>query len=122
MKSRFERFAWLFAAWTLLVFSLVEGVAAQSPRPPISPWLSMFQSNRGNVLDNYHAYVAPQLHAQQEFSQQQTQNKDLQRQIDKALNPPKARPAGGGTNAGYRQYLHYYNGLPQGGPPYHGKR
>ena len=122
MKPRFERFTWLIAVSTILVFSFVEGAAAQSPRPAISPWLSLFQNNRGNPLDSYHTFVAPQILAQQEFSQQQTQNRDLQRQIDKVLNPPKARPTGGGTGAGYRQYLHYYNGLPQGGPPYHGKR
>jgi len=122
MKSGMKRFVGWGAASAVMVLFLVEGAAAQV-RPPLSPWLGINNYSRGNILDNYHTYVAPQIQAQEEFSRQQSQQKDLQRQIDKALNPPKKRPSYGSNNgAGFRQYLHYYNGLPQGGPPYQGKR
>ena len=122
MKAQCTRFLRLAAAGAVLVLFLVEGASAQLP-PRLSPWLGINNDPRGNILDNYHTYVAPQIQAQQEFARQQAQQKDLQRQIDKVLNPPKKRPAyASGSGAGYRQYLHYYNGLPQGGPPYHGKR
>ena len=122
MKTPCKRFVGWVAVSAILVLFLVEGATAQI-RSPFSPWLGMNNDPRGNILDNYHTYVAPQIQAQQELTRQQAQQKDLQRQIDKALNPPKKRPGYGPSNgAGYRQYLHYYNGLPQGGPPYQGKR
>ncbi len=120
--------------WTLglcmLVVVLISNTASAQTRPALSPWLSLFNDNRGGVLDNYHTFVAPQIQVQREFAQQeqqiqqqQTQQKKIEGQIDKALNAPKKRPSySPGNGAGYRQYLHYYSGLPQGGPPYHGKR
>jgi len=128
MKPQGKYFIWLFGLCVVVV-AMSESVSAQT-RPPISPWLSMFNNSRGNVLDNYHTYVMPQMQIQQEFAQQerqmrqqQMQQRSLEGQIDKVLNPPKKRPSYSSSNgAGYRQYLHYYKGLPQGGPPYHGKR
>jgi hypothetical protein len=112
----------LLLGFAVFVVGTVQSVSAQL-QPPLSPWLNLFNNSRGNVLDNYHTYVAPQIQAQQDFATQQSQQKDLQRQIDKALNAPKKRPSyAPGNGAGYRQYLHYYSGLSQGGPPYHGKR
>ena len=129
MKSQYHRFTWLFALGVLVVTMTAESVSSQT-RPPISPWLSLFNNNRGNVLDNYHTYVMPQMQVQKEFEQQgqqlrqqQTQQRNLEGQIDKVLNAPKKRPSySPASGAGYRQHLHYYKGLPQGGPPYHGKR
>ena len=122
MKTQCKRFVGWVAVSAVLLLLLVEGATAQT-RSPFSPWLGMNNDPRRNVLDNYHTYVAPQIQAQQEFARQQSQQKDLQRQIDKALNPPKKRPSYGPSGgAGYRQYSHYYSGLPQGGPPYQGKR
>ena len=130
MESQNKHFAWLLGLCIIVVAATTESVSAQQARPPISPWLSLFNENRGGILDNYHTFVAPQLQMQQEFAQQgrqlqqqQAQQRDLQGQIDKVLNPPKKRPSYSSSNgAGYRQYLHYYSGLPQGGPPYQGKR
>ena len=122
MKSRWERFVGLLGLCVVAVVASTESASAQYS-PPLSPWLSMYNQNRGGILDNYHTFVMPQFEAQKEFAQQQSQQKDMQRQIDQILNPPKKRPSftsSGG--AGYRQHLHYYRGLPQGGPPYHGKR
>jgi len=129
MKSRFARFHWLVGLGMMMIVVSAQSVSAQN-RPPISPWLSLFNDNRGGVLDNYHTFVAPQLQLQKDFAQQerqiqqqQTQQRNLEGQISKALNPPKKRMSYSASNgAGYRQYLHYYNGLPQGGPPYQGKR
>ena len=129
MRSQCEPFAWLFGLCIIAVIAMVESASAQT-RPPISPWLSLFNENRGSILDNYHTFVAPQLQLQKDFAQQerqmqqqQTQQRDLEGKISKVLNPPKKRPSYSASNgAGYRQYLHYYNGLPQGGPPFHGKR
>ena len=130
MKSQNKRFAWLFGLCIVVVIATAESISAQT-RPPLSPWLYLFNQNRSGIgLDNYHTYVAPQLQIQQEFAQQgrqiqqqQAQQRNLEGQIDKVLNAPKKRPSYSSSNgAGYRQYLHYYGGLPQGGPPYHGKR
>ena len=122
MKIRMKRFLGMVVACAASVLFLAPESTAQT-KPAISPWLSMFNDNRGGVLDNYHTFVAPQLQMQKEFAQQERQMQQQQAQINKALNPPKKRMGYSPSNgAGYRQYLHYYSGLPQGGPPYQGKR
>ena len=131
MKSQRERFSCLVVVSAALLLSLFEAAMAQSPHPPLSPWLDMFRENRsGSGLSNYHTFVAPRLQLQRELSQQerqlqqqQAQQRDMQGQLDQALNSPKKRPSySPASGAGYRQYLQYYKGLPQGGPPYHGRR
>lgn len=88
-------------------------VSAQLP-PPISPWLSMFNNNRG-PLGNYHTYVMPQQQAQQQAQQQQaqirtqgTQQQMLQGEVDQVLNQPKTAGSKSRAVAGYGQYSHYY--------------
>jgi len=128
MKTQKRHFCRLFGFCLLAVVLMTQEASAQSP--PLSPWLSLFNDNRGNILDNYHTFVAPQIQMQKDFAQQEQQiqrqqagQKSLESQLDKALNAPKKRASfAPGNGAGYRQYLHYYKGLPQGGPPYHGKR
>lgn len=106
--------------------------ASAQTQPPISPWLSMFNYNRGNPLSNYHTYVVPQQQAIQTFQTQErqiqtqgrqiqaqaAQQRSLQGEVDGVLGPPrKVGSIGGARGPGYRQYLHYYQGLPQGGVP-----
>ncbi len=114
------------------VLLFIASTASAQTRPALSPWLSLYNNNRGGVLDNYHTFVAPQMQIQKDFQQQgqqiqrqQTEQRTLEDQINKTLNAPKKRASYSPQNgAGYRQYLHYYDAksLPQGGPPYHGKR
>ena len=122
MKFQWKPFALLFGLCAIAVVATAERASAQS-RPPLSPWLSLFNENRGGILPNYQTFVVPQMQVQREFAQQERQIQQQQAQINKALNAPKNRPSySPSRGAGYRQYLHYYQGLPQGGPPYQGKR
>ncbi len=106
-------------------------VSAQT-QPPISPLLSMFNYNRGGAQSNYHAFVVPQQKAIQTFQAQErqiqsqgrqiqaqsAQQRSLQDEVGGVLNAPRqVGSIGGAKGAGYRQYLHYYQGLPQGGVP-----
>lgn len=108
--------------------------SAQSA-PTLSPWLSMFNNNRGGVLSNYHEFVRPRQEMYQAYQQQQqqlnrqnTQQRALQGEMNQLLNdgstdrilaePRQTKSIGGMQGAGFRQYLHYYQGgMPQGGVP-----
>jgi hypothetical protein len=116
----------LIAAMMFFVVAFVNLSAAQS-RPTISPWLQM-QNSRSGSLSNYQAFVRPQMdmlkELQNQSNQLQSQSNLLQsqdakqRDISQSLEAPKLRPAMSGSQpAGFRQYLHYYQGLPQGGVP-----
>lgn len=129
----------LFGFLGLAVFCLVgvSEVSAQSAQsnPALSPWLSMFNNNRGGVLSNYHEYVKPRQEMykayqeqQQQLNRQGGQQRQLQGEMNQLLNdgstnrilnePRRVKSIGGMQGAGYRQYLHYYQGgLPQGGVP-----
>lgn len=112
--------------WSLMVFCLltafyaVEAGAQSSLPPPISPWISMFNYNRGGALSNYHTFVVPQQRAAQEFQAQERQiqaqgarQQQLQGEVDKVLNQPrKTINFGSRQPSGYGQYMHYYqNGV-----------
>ncbi|MDR1483595.1 MAG: hypothetical protein LBT09_02100 [Planctomycetaceae bacterium] len=89
-------------------------------RSSISPWLSM-HNNRSGSLPNYQAFVRPQMDMLREIQSQSNQlkNQDArQHDMKQLLETPRVRPSLSGSQpAGFRQYLHYYQGLPQGGVP-----
>ncbi|MDR1054064.1 MAG: hypothetical protein LBL39_07800, partial [Planctomycetaceae bacterium] len=89
-------------------------------RPAISPWLSLY-NNRSGSLPNYQAFVRPQMDMMKELQDQSDQLKlqgKKQRAFENVLEAPRLRPSLSGSQpAGFRQYLHYYQGLPQGGVP-----
>lgn len=101
------------------VFWFAEQAAAQY-RPPLSPWLSLFNDNRGGVLSNYHTFVLPRQQIIQEFQTQErqiqsqaAQQQQLQGEVDKVLiQPRKTQSLGGNRAAGFGQHLHYYQGIP----------
>lgn len=94
--------------------------ASAQYQPTISPWLSMFNNNRGGALSNYHTFVKPQQMAIQEFQTQErqirsqaAQQQQLQGEVDKILTAPrKSQSIGGMHTSGYGQHLHYYQGIP----------
>ncbi|MDR2169991.1 MAG: hypothetical protein LBP59_07615 [Planctomycetaceae bacterium] len=94
--------------------------AQTTTRPTISPWLSMF-NNRSGSLPNYQAFVRPQMDVLRELQNQSDQLKiqdAKQRSLTQTLEAPRLKPSLSGSQpAGFRQYLHYYQGLPQGGVP-----
>jgi hypothetical protein len=89
-------------------------------RPSLSPWLQM-QNSRSGSLSNYQAFVRPQMDMLKELQNQSSQLKfqdARQRDMSQILEAPRVRPSLSGSQpAGFRQYLHYYQGLPQGGVP-----
>ncbi len=129
-------------SFVVLCFFVVDEISAQTlpaqPRPTISPWLSMFNNNRNGVLSNYHEFVRPRQeiykayeNQQRQIQQQTAQQRVMQQEIrsEAALlndsssqrilaEPRRTKSIGGMQGAGFRQYLHYYQGgLPQGGVP-----
>ncbi|MCL2742501.1 MAG: hypothetical protein FWE67_01470 [Planctomycetaceae bacterium] len=99
----------------VFIILLSNTVSAQLP-PPISPWMNMFQSSRGNPLGNYHTYVKPQMNMMNEFraqgaaiQRQSAQGRQLSDSVDKVLDMPRKRPSiGGQRGAGFGQHIHYY--------------
>ncbi|MDR0337914.1 MAG: hypothetical protein LBI18_12570 [Planctomycetaceae bacterium] len=103
--------------------------------PALSPWLSLFNNNRGGVLDNYNEFVKPKqdmFRALQDqgtqLRQQDIRQRTMQSSMNQLLNdgttdrilsePRQTRSIGGMNGAGFRQYLHYYQGgVQQGGVP-----
>ncbi|MDR2642941.1 MAG: hypothetical protein LBC74_09120 [Planctomycetaceae bacterium] len=110
----------LIAMTIFLTAAFINLSEAQSSRPSISPWLSMY-NNRSGSLPNYQAFVRPQMDLLKELQNQSNQikNQDArQRNMSQILEAPHYRPSlTGNQPAGFRQYLHYYQGLPQGGVP-----
>ncbi|MGL4594278.1 MAG: hypothetical protein ACRCUY_06070 [Thermoguttaceae bacterium] len=123
-------------------FFHVHPVLAQLP-PALSPWLQLNNFNPGGLLDNYHTFVQPLQQSQSNFQQQNQQLQQLEYQARQSqapssqllqggagfggvgsetlLNAPrKSQSIGGAKGAGFNQYLHYYQGLPQGGVPKYG--
>lgn len=129
----------LFGFLGLAVFCLVgvSEVSAQSAQsnPALSPWLSMFNNNRGGTLSNYHEFVRPRQeiyqayqNQQRQIQQQNSQQRMMQTEMNQLLNdgttdrilnePRQTKSIGGMQGAGYRQYMHYYQGgMPRGGVP-----
>jgi hypothetical protein len=105
------------AMFFVLVFANLS--TAQS-RPTISPWLQM-QNSRSGSLSNYQAFVRPQMDMMRELQNQSNQlqyQNTRQQNMSQMLEAPQLRPTVSGNQpAGFRQYLHYYQGLPQGGVP-----
>ncbi len=118
----------------VLAMLCTASLSAQGPPPAISPWLSMFNNNRGGALSNYHTFVQPQQRAIQAIQTQGQQIHQLQSQAQQfqasggpqrslrdggrvLAAPRQVGSIGGMRGAGFRQYLHYYQGLPQGGVP-----
>jgi hypothetical protein len=101
----------------------------------LSPWLSLFNNNRGGVLDNYNEFVKPKqdmLRTLQDqgnqLRQQGMRQQTMQGSMNQLLNdgstdrilaePRQIKSIGGMNGAGFRQYLHYYQGgVQQGGVP-----
>jgi len=109
-----------------LVLAAVE-VQAQGPArytPPAGPTLprelNYFRRDIG-VLDQYNAFVYPQLQMnnqlQQLAAQQQLNYRRTQRQINelKEVRPSEASPTGVGAT--FMNYGHYYNLRPRGAAP-----
>lgn len=113
--------AFLFVPFAVLSLGLLLQVEARAQLPPpISPWLNMFNNNRGNPLSNYHTYVRPEQQIIKEFQsqerqirQQATQQQQLTGDVDKVLNMPRKKPSmGSARGAGFGQHMHYYQNLP----------
>ncbi|MDR1963250.1 MAG: hypothetical protein LBQ50_05685 [Planctomycetaceae bacterium] len=118
-----------------VVVSVYSGNVHGQSSPALSPWLSLFNNNRNGILDNYNEFVKPKqdmLRALQDqgnqLRQQGTQQQNLQGSMNQLLNdgstervlaePRQTRSLGGSNGAGFRQYMHYYQGgLQQGGVP-----
>lgn len=113
--------AFLFVLFTILLAGQMfqSEVKAQLP-PPISPWLNMFNNNRGNPLSNYHTYVRPEQQIIREFQsqekqirQQASQQQQLSGEMDKVLDMPRKKPSmGSSRGAGFGQHMHYYQNIP----------
>ena len=125
-------FLFIVAAFSLYA----EKVSAQATaQPALSPWLSMFNNNRGGVLSNYHEFVKPRQdmyqayqNQQQQIRRQDVQQRTIQTEMKQLLNdgstdrilnePRRTKSIGGMQGAGFRQYQHYYQGgMPRGGVP-----
>ncbi|MDR1479817.1 MAG: hypothetical protein LBJ00_12865 [Planctomycetaceae bacterium] len=107
-------------ALAVLFVGIFANLSEAQTRPTISPWLSMF-NNRSGSLPNYQAFVRPQMDVLKELQSQSDQlksQKNQQNNLLHVLEAPGLRPTISGSQpAGFRQYLHYYQGLPQGGVP-----
>src|SRR5688572_332479 len=124
LKSRLARTRWaLGASLGCLVLAGIGRVEAQGPGryyPPAGPTLprelSYFRRDVG-LLDQYNAFVYPQLQMnnqlQQLASQQQAFSRSAQRQINdlKDVRPSSAAPTG--TGATFMNYGHYYSLQPR---------
>jgi hypothetical protein len=109
----------------LLVVCFVWGFASEATaqnRSAFSPWLGM-QNSRSGSLPNYQAFVRPQMDMLKELQDQSTmlkQQDSIQKDMSRILEAPREKPSMSGSQpSGFRQYLHYYQGLPQGGVPYY---
>jgi hypothetical protein len=127
-----KKIVFLFAA---ALFSIYAANVSGQSSPALSPWLSLFNNNRGGVLDNYNEFVKPKqdmLRSLQDqgsqIRQQGSQQQALQGSMNQLLNdgstdrvlaePRLTKSIGGMNGAGFRQYMHYYqNGVQQGGVP-----
>ncbi|MDR2440957.1 MAG: hypothetical protein LBE12_16480 [Planctomycetaceae bacterium] len=105
------------------------------PSPALSPWLSLFNNNRSGVLDNYNEFVKPKqdiLRSMQnqgnQLRLQESRQQTMQGAMNQLLNdgstsrvlaePRQTKSIGGMNGAGFRQYLHYYQGgVQHGGVP-----
>ncbi|MDR2754367.1 MAG: hypothetical protein LBC20_01550 [Planctomycetaceae bacterium] len=103
--------------------------------PALSPWLSLFNDNRSGILDNYNEFVKPKqemLRSLQDqgsqLRQQEMRQQTMQGAMNQLLNdgttdrilaePRQTKSIGGMNGAGFRQYLHYYQGgVQHGGVP-----
>jgi hypothetical protein len=119
------------AAW----FSVYSGNVYGQPSPALNPWLSLFNNNRSGVLDNYNEFVKPKqdmLRSLQDqggqLRQQEMRQQNMQGAMNQLLNdgsanrilaePRQTKSIGGMNGAGFRQYLHYYQGgVQHGGVP-----
>ena len=125
MTTRRFVFGFLAAVAFLLLFT-TESVAQFSSQPPLSPWLSLNNYNRGGVLPNYLEFVRPQQQAIQQFQSQQrqiqsqgAQQQQMQGDMDKILQQPrKTVNFGAQRPSAYNEYLHYYQGIPRRPVPY----
>lgn len=141
------RFSLSLLCLVLGTLYFVSEVSAQAPyRPPLSPWLNMFNKNPG-PLGNYLGTVKPQLDMNKAMSELQRNQGAIQKALQTQptlQNPPtsassspnqllndgstqrilaeprKVNSIGGNHGAGYNQYLHWYpgGGLPRSGVPY----
>lgn len=130
LKLRFKnigKFAIGFVAVATMSLIFAAESAAQL-QPPLSPWLNMFNNNRGSALSNYHTFVRPEQQIIQGFQtqerqlrQQASQQSAMQGEVDKILNMPKQRPSAGGMRGcGFGQHMHYYQNIPaQRVPQFH---
>lgn len=111
------------------LFAVCSPVVAQSPiagryqiaRPTFSPWLSLYQRNEG-PLDNYNAFVRPQMELQNvlqnqnaRLQQQATGLHTLSSQVTELEQGPSRRPTG--TGSVFMNHLHYYPTSSTATPP-----
>ena len=82
-------------------------------RPPLSPYLRIFQGVPAGV-DNYHAFVRPELELREALRRQQramgTQGASVLSLERRTSRIEAAGSRGRGTPGGYMNYLHYYPG------------
>ncbi|MDR0608857.1 MAG: hypothetical protein LBG58_01990 [Planctomycetaceae bacterium] len=119
------------AVWILVYSGNLYGQSSST----LSPWLSLFNNNRGGVLDNYNEFVKPKQDMLRTLQDQGTQlrqqgirQQTMQGSMNQLLNdgstdrvlaePRQTKSIGGVNGAGFRQYLHYYQGgVQHGGVP-----
>jgi hypothetical protein len=119
-----------------LLFSVQTANVLGQSSPALSPWLSLFNNNRNGVLDNYNEFVKPRQEMLRSLQDQGNQIRQMESQPSsmqgsanqQLLNdgstgrildePRRVKSIGGMNGAGYRQYLHWYQGgMPHGGVP-----
>jgi hypothetical protein len=134
MLKKISKLIFILLCVTVWVSVYSGNIYGQSS-PALSPWLSLFNNNRGNVLDNYNEFVKPKQDMFRALQDQGTQlrqqgmrQQTMQGSMNQLLNdgstdrvlsePNQTRSIGGMNGAGFRQYLHYYQGgMQQGGVP-----
>ncbi|MDR1269280.1 MAG: hypothetical protein LBK82_07125 [Planctomycetaceae bacterium] len=134
MLKKISKLMFILLCVTVWVSAYSGNIYGQSS-PALSPWLSLFNNNRGGVLDNYNEFVKPKqdmLRTLQDQGNQLRRNASTQQSMQGSMNqilndgstdrilsePRQTKSIGGMNGAGFRQYLHYYQGgVQQGGVP-----
>jgi hypothetical protein len=134
MLKKMLKLTFILLSVSIGILAYSENVYGQSSST-LNPWLSLFNNNRGGILDNYNEFVKPRqdmLRTLQnqgnQLRQQEMQQQVMQGSMNQLLNdgstnrilaePHRTKSVGGMHGAGFRQYLHYYQGGVQyGGVP-----
>ena len=131
-----------YSLMAVLTFLVLSSTALAQLSSPISPWMGMFDRNRGpGTISNYHQNVKPQQDLLKAYTAQQNQMQSQQQALQAlqsggsgggagprnltgpggapvgaggVLSPPREIPSMQRNPAGFNQYSHYY---PQSSMP-----